>query len=228
MFVFFSRSFRFDEEKYVECHICKKSFKNGAALNGHMRLHGGFNEKQPSPSSTDNTQKKKRVTTTKRKRIDSPSTSLSIKQEEQDVSSISSTNNLYHHHHHHQSPFSISPDDHQQQFYDRTLSSRSRSASSSILPTSTTPCPPYTIRNPMSVQPPTKQARKQSPLSTYGFDQSRINISNGIIQTDSMGHSQIFPNTSTPLQHYDEKVRKSLSSENYSQNRQVLSYFVNK
>jgi hypothetical protein len=37
-------SFRFDEEKSVECHICKKSFKNGAALNGHMRLHGGFNE----------------------------------------------------------------------------------------------------------------------------------------------------------------------------------------
>jgi len=36
--------FRFDEEKCVECHICKKSFRNGAALNGHMRLHGGFNE----------------------------------------------------------------------------------------------------------------------------------------------------------------------------------------
>lgn len=35
---------RFDEEKCVECHICKKPFKNGAALNGHMRLHGGFNE----------------------------------------------------------------------------------------------------------------------------------------------------------------------------------------
>jgi hypothetical protein len=35
---------RFDEEKYVECQICKKTFKNGAALNGHMRLHGGFNE----------------------------------------------------------------------------------------------------------------------------------------------------------------------------------------
>jgi len=35
---------RFDEEKFVECQICKKPFKNGAALNGHMRLHGGFNE----------------------------------------------------------------------------------------------------------------------------------------------------------------------------------------
>jgi len=35
---------RFDEEKCVECQICKKPFKNGAALNGHMRLHGGFNE----------------------------------------------------------------------------------------------------------------------------------------------------------------------------------------
>lgn len=36
--------FSFDEEKSVLCQICKKTFKNGAALNGHMRLHGGFNE----------------------------------------------------------------------------------------------------------------------------------------------------------------------------------------
>ena len=36
--------YRFDEEKCVECQICKKPFKNAAALNGHMRLHGGFNE----------------------------------------------------------------------------------------------------------------------------------------------------------------------------------------
>jgi hypothetical protein len=35
---------RFDEEKSIECQICKKSFKSGAALNGHMRLHGGFND----------------------------------------------------------------------------------------------------------------------------------------------------------------------------------------
>ncbi|CAF1537094.1 unnamed protein product, partial [Rotaria sordida] len=35
-------TYTFDEEKCVECQICKKSFKNGAALNGHMRLHGGF------------------------------------------------------------------------------------------------------------------------------------------------------------------------------------------
>jgi hypothetical protein len=41
--LFFSRN-RFDEEKCVECQICKKPFKNGSALNGHMRLHGGFNE----------------------------------------------------------------------------------------------------------------------------------------------------------------------------------------
>ena len=39
-----SLSSRFDEEKSVECHICERSFKNGAALNGHMRLHGGFHE----------------------------------------------------------------------------------------------------------------------------------------------------------------------------------------
>ena len=37
-------TYTFDEEKCVECHICKKSFKSGAALNGHMRLHGGFND----------------------------------------------------------------------------------------------------------------------------------------------------------------------------------------
>ena len=35
---------RFDEEKCIECHICKKLFKNSTALNGHMRLHGGFND----------------------------------------------------------------------------------------------------------------------------------------------------------------------------------------
>lgn len=33
---------RFDEEKSIECPTCKKTFKNGAALNGHMRLHGGY------------------------------------------------------------------------------------------------------------------------------------------------------------------------------------------
>ncbi len=43
-FIFLLYRNRFDEEKFVECQICKKPFKNGAALNGHMRLHGGFNE----------------------------------------------------------------------------------------------------------------------------------------------------------------------------------------
>jgi ferredoxin-like protein FixX len=43
-------NFSFDEEKCVECQICKKSFKNGAALNGHMRLHGGFNDVNISKS----------------------------------------------------------------------------------------------------------------------------------------------------------------------------------
>jgi len=30
------------EPKPVKCHICDRGFKNIAALNGHMRLHGGY------------------------------------------------------------------------------------------------------------------------------------------------------------------------------------------
>ena len=40
----FKRNFnkRFEEPKPETCRICGKGFKNIPALNGHMRLHGGF------------------------------------------------------------------------------------------------------------------------------------------------------------------------------------------
>jgi len=107
----------------------------------------------------------------------------------------------------------------QQHFHDRTISSRARSASSSIIPTPTTSFPQYTIKNPMSVQPPAKQIRKQNPLPTNDFDQSRTTRLNPI------GNLQIFSNTpSPPIQHYDDKFRKSFASENYCQNRSVFIY----
>lgn len=31
--------------KPVECNLCKRRFKNIPALNGHMRLHGGYFKK---------------------------------------------------------------------------------------------------------------------------------------------------------------------------------------
>jgi hypothetical protein len=38
-------NFRFEEPKPEKCKICGKGFKNIPALNGHMRLHGGFYKK---------------------------------------------------------------------------------------------------------------------------------------------------------------------------------------
>ncbi|CAF1596725.1 unnamed protein product, partial [Adineta ricciae] len=218
-------TYTFDEEKCVECHICKKSFKNGAALNGHMRLHGGFNDKQPSPSSTDNVQKKKRITPPgpndrrqiKRKRPNSPVSSndspqrpilqrsMPIKSEEDDYMLMSPSSNPAHQsnlHSYQQSMYPTLPpcsDVLQQRFYDRTLSSRTRSISSSVIQTQTNSLSHPTIKNPMSVQPVpniSKQNRKQIPLPSqvydrnnnhpYGFDlrmnddalHSRINMNN--------------------------------------------------
>ena len=34
--------FTFEEPKPETCRICGRGFKNIPALNGHMRLHGGF------------------------------------------------------------------------------------------------------------------------------------------------------------------------------------------
>lgn len=93
------------------------------------------------------------------------------------------------HHHHHQ----------QEHFQDRTLSSRARSASSSIVSTPSNTFPPYTIKNPLSVQPVTKQNE---------YDQSRTPQFHGI------GNPQAYPN-------FGDKFPKTLSSENYSPNRQV-------
>ena len=189
-------TYTFDEEKCVECQICKKPFKNGAALNGHMRLHGGFNEKQPSPSSADNTQKKKRAPVAKRKRVDSPSTSVSIKTEKQDVTMVSSLNNNYR-------PTSfpnlqLASDTLQSHFHDQTLS-RQRSASSSFIPHSPSSFPQYAIKNPMSVQPPTKQSQ--------------------MVHINPMTNAQIL---SIPHQQYQDKFQKSFPTEN---DRQVIQTF---
>lgn len=35
------------EQKLVECSLCQRKFKNTPALNGHMRLHGGYFKKEP-------------------------------------------------------------------------------------------------------------------------------------------------------------------------------------
>eukprot|EP00095_Tigriopus_kingsejongensis_P005141 snap_masked-scaffold100_size373717-processed-gene-2.4 protein:Tk05141 transcript:snap_masked-scaffold100_size373717-processed-gene-2.4-mRNA-1 annotation:"hypothetical protein TcasGA2_TC014528" len=51
-------------DKPVECAICQRKFKNIPALNGHMRLHGGYYKKDadgrrilpPTPSHTNTTQ----------------------------------------------------------------------------------------------------------------------------------------------------------------------------
>lgn len=34
------------EQKPVECNLCQRRFKNVPALNGHMRLHGGYFKKE--------------------------------------------------------------------------------------------------------------------------------------------------------------------------------------
>ncbi|CAF1236209.1 unnamed protein product, partial [Rotaria sp. Silwood1] len=207
-------TYTFDEEKCVECQICKKSFKNGAALNGHMRLHGGFNEK-PTSSITDNTEKKKRTATTiKRKRTESPSVSIKIKKEEQDPLMFSSTNNLYQQQ---SSCSNVIP----KHLYDQTLLSPARpssSSSSSSIPILPTTFSQFTNKNPLIVQQlPTKQNRKSTPLPTHVNHSSRINIPNVMIQRNPVTNSQIFLNTSSPLQSYDEKFKESSSStENYA------------
>lgn len=40
------------EDKPVECSICLRRFKNTPALNGHMRLHGGYYNKKVSKKYT--------------------------------------------------------------------------------------------------------------------------------------------------------------------------------
>jgi len=40
------------EPKPVKCHVCDRGFKNIAALNGHMRLHGGYVRKVPEADNS--------------------------------------------------------------------------------------------------------------------------------------------------------------------------------
>lgn len=37
----------------VECNVCQRRFKNTPALNGHMRLHGGFLKKDSECKKPD-------------------------------------------------------------------------------------------------------------------------------------------------------------------------------
>jgi hypothetical protein len=135
----------------------------------------------------------------------------------------------------------------QHRFYDRTLSSRTRSISSSVVQPQTSPLTHYNIKNPMSVQPIQnipKQNRKQIPLPShlydrnnnhyYGFDirtnDDRINIPNhtnippGILRFDHFNNPQMFSNVTT-MQPHEEKIRKTLSADEtlkyYHHDRQV-------
>ncbi|XP_064623846.1 uncharacterized protein LOC135485588 isoform X2 [Lineus longissimus] len=57
--------------KPVECSLCHRRFKNIPALNGHMRLHGGYFKKDPTPptisvkkeNSSETTEKQNGITT---------------------------------------------------------------------------------------------------------------------------------------------------------------------
>ena len=37
----------------MQCNFCDRRFRNLAALNGHMRLHGGYIQKKVWPSSSN-------------------------------------------------------------------------------------------------------------------------------------------------------------------------------
>lgn len=41
------------EQKSVECNLCQRKFKNIPALNGHMRLHGGYFKKDAESRKSD-------------------------------------------------------------------------------------------------------------------------------------------------------------------------------
>ena len=41
------------EQKPVECNLCHRKFKNIPALNGHMRLHGGYFKKDSEAKKCD-------------------------------------------------------------------------------------------------------------------------------------------------------------------------------
>ena len=41
------------DQKPVECNLCHRKFKNIPALNGHMRLHGGYFKKENDNKKSD-------------------------------------------------------------------------------------------------------------------------------------------------------------------------------
>lgn len=41
------------DQKPVECNLCHRKFKNIPALNGHMRLHGGYFKKENDGKKSD-------------------------------------------------------------------------------------------------------------------------------------------------------------------------------
>lgn len=41
------------DQKPVECNLCHRKFKNIPALNGHMRLHGGYFKKDNDSKKSD-------------------------------------------------------------------------------------------------------------------------------------------------------------------------------
>lgn len=41
------------DQKPVECNLCHRKFKNTPALNGHMRLHGGYFKKDPETKKNE-------------------------------------------------------------------------------------------------------------------------------------------------------------------------------
>lgn len=41
------------DQKPVECNLCHRKFKNIPALNGHMRLHGGYFKKDNDTKKSD-------------------------------------------------------------------------------------------------------------------------------------------------------------------------------
>lgn len=41
------------DQKPVECNLCHRKFKNVPALNGHMRLHGGYFKKDPETKKSE-------------------------------------------------------------------------------------------------------------------------------------------------------------------------------
>ncbi len=176
---------------------------------------------------------------------------MPIKNEEEDIMMTSPSNTP--NHHYQQTIYPTLPpcsDVLQHRFYDRTLSSRTRSISSSVVQPQTSPLTHYNIRNPMSVQPiPTipKQNRKQMPLPShlydrnnnhyYGFDiraneesiHNRINLPNSNnnplnIPGGILRFDQRFPNVTT-MQPQEEKIRKTLSADEslkyYHHERQV-------